>query len=221
MFARHLAACCLVNLVVSLAWGASQETSASELVVYFSADPGQSPRATEYMRRELGQLMQTAGYDVVWRDAHASHPEQTASPVVIARLEGVCSYSAGDEPSGTSSRSAALAYTAVSDGHVLPFSTVNCPNLTRTLAAMLASEPGARRDFLYGRAVARVLAHEFYHILSGSMDHAPGGVAKSCFSTLDLVTERFAFEQATLARLRKHAPAIGEPSVADDAAGRW
>jgi hypothetical protein len=220
VFAHRLAAFCLANLVVSIGWGASQEISPSELVVYLSADSGQSPRVTGYMRRELGQLMQTAGYEVVWRNAHAAHPGQTASPLIVAHLGGACAFTSGDAASEPAEKAASLAYTAVVDGRVLPFTTVNCGNLTRTLAPMLALEPGARRDFLYGRAVARVLAHEFYHILSGSTQHASVGVAKSCFSTRDLVIEHFEFEHATLARLQKHPAVTSEPSVADDASGR-
>jgi len=220
--ARHLAAFCLLNLVVSVSWGDSREASASQLVVYFSADSGQSPRVLEFMRRELGQLMETAGYELVWRDTH-SPPEVTASPLIVARLQGVCALPAGDLDSyAPLAKAASLASTAVVEGRVIPFSTVNCANLSRTLAPMLAGEPGARRDFLYGRAVARVLAHEFYHILSGSTAHAAGGLAKSCFSPTDLVTEHFEFEQSTLAKLQKHpARSISEPAITDDVSGRW
>ncbi|MGO9260456.1 MAG: hypothetical protein ACLQU1_29740 [Bryobacteraceae bacterium] len=223
MFARLLATFCLLNLVVSIVWGDSREPSASELVVYLSADSGQSPHVLEYMKRELGQVMQTAGYEVVWRDAHSAQPEDTASPLIVARLQGACVLPTGDLSAALPlEKAASLASTAVEGGRVLPFSSVNCGNLTRTLAPMLAAEPGARRDFLYGRAVARVLAHEFYHILLGTSEHASGGVAKPCFSPVDLLTERFEFEQATLARLQKRPSGHpSEPVVGDDATGRY
>ncbi len=210
------------NTVVSIVWGDSREPSASELVVYLSADSGQSPHVLEYMKRELGQVMQTAGYEVVWRDAHWAQPLDTASPLIVARLQGACALPVGDlSETPPLEKSASLASTAVVDGRVLPFSTVNCGNLTRTLAPLLAAETGARRDFLYGRAVARLLAHEFYHILLGTTEHASGGVAKSCFSPVDLLTERFEFEQATLARLQKHPVGHStEPAAGDDASGR-
>ncbi len=219
MFARRLATLGLLSLVVGMSWGDSRETSASEMVVYFSADSGQSPRVLEYMKRELGQIMETAGYRVAWRETQGARPEQTAGPLIVARLEGICSLGAGEHVGPAAEQPASLAWTPVVDGHVLPFSTVNCGNLTRTLAPMLAGEPVARRDFLYGRAVARVLAHEFYHILLGVTEHAAEGVAKSCFSAMDLVTERFEFEQTTLARLGKHA-GTGAEAGADEAAGR-
>jgi hypothetical protein len=222
VFAQRLAAFCLVNLVVSMGWGASKEAADSELVVFLSADSGQSPYVLVYMKHELGQLMQTAGYEVVWRDAEAARPAQTSGPLIVARLQGICSVPAGDLAELTAEeRPASLASTSVMDGRVLPFSTVNCGNLTHALAPMLSGEPGARRDFLYGRALARVLAHEFYHILAGSTSHALDGVAKSCFTPADLLTEPFGFEQATLAKLQKHtASAASEASAGDEVIGR-
>jgi len=218
MSAQRLAAFCLLNLVPFL-WGDSHEAPASPLVVYLSADPGQSPRVLAYMQRELGQLMQTAGYEVQWRDPHSPYASQTSAPLIVARLSGHCALSAGDTPAAVSDKQA-LASTPVADGRVLPFSTVHCDNLTHTLEPLLAAEPGARRDFLYGRAIARVLAHEFYHILLGATTHAAAGVAKPCFTPIDLVTERFEFEHSTLARLQKHPDPSTEPTLTDDATGR-
>lgn len=217
MFAQRLAAFCLLNLVVSISWGASHDTSGSALVVYLSADPGQSPHVLEYMKREAGNLMQTAGYEVTWRDAHASQPDDTGAELVVARLEGSCALASGDLAAAPSDKAVSLASTAVVASRVLPYTSVNCGNLTRTLGAALAPEPAARRDYLYGRAVARVLAHEFYHILLGETAHAAGGVAKPCFSPTDLLTERFAFEQTTLTRLQKR-PVVHptDPVAADD-----
>jgi hypothetical protein len=222
VFAQRLATFCLLNLVVWTSWAGSREPSGSELVVYFSAGSGQSPRVLGYMKRELGHLMQTAGYEVVWRDTNMAHPIDTASPLIVARLQGVCALAAGDLDGPLPlEKSASLASTAVDGNRVLPFSTVNCGNLTRILAPMLAAEPGARRDFLCGRAVARVLAHEFYHILLGTADHASSGLAKPCFSPMDLLTERFAFEHGTLARLQNHPSGAGSDlGVADDGSGR-
>ena len=78
-----------------------------------------------------------------------------------------------------------------------------------------------RRDFLYGRAMARVVAHELYHVLMRSAEHARGGVARSCFNTGDLLTERFEFEGATLARLRSRIDAAPDAfATGDDATGR-
>jgi hypothetical protein len=85
-----------------------------------------------------------------------------------------------------------LATTAITDSRVLPFSTVNCGALTRALQPVLVKEPGAQRDLLYGRALARVIAHELYHALSRTTCHAHSGIAKSAFSRDDLLGESLA-----------------------------
>ena len=73
----------------------------------------------------------------------------------------------------------------------------------KEVAPALLKDAGAQRDFLYGRAMARVVAHELYHILMQTTEHARSGVARSCFSTEDLLTERFEFESTTLAQMRR------------------
>src|SRR5580704_14794708 len=98
MFAQPWAAFCLVSLVACNASGASNEPPASEVVVYLSADSGQSPHVVDSMKREFGQLMQTAGYDVAWRDIHDQQRPYTASPLVVVHLGGVCSMPSGGAP---------------------------------------------------------------------------------------------------------------------------
>jgi hypothetical protein len=54
--------------------------------------------------------------------------------------------------------------------------------------------------------------------------HARGGVARSCFTTADLLTERFEFEGATLAGLRTRVEPATAPSdipdIGEEDAGR-
>jgi hypothetical protein len=205
MSARVLATCCLLDLVVVPALGLSADLPESELVVYLSGGV-QPQRSLLYMKLELARLMRTAGYRVAWSDARDPAPPSTDSAMAVVELRGTCEWSS--LPAG---RVDALASTAVSDGKILPFSSVDCASLTRMLAGPLANEPGARRDFLYGRAMARVLAHELYHVLVQTGDHSREGIARAGFSAVDLVTERFEFEQGTLAKLR---PAVAARSGA-------
>ncbi len=61
MFAQRVAAFCLLSLTAGTSWGDSREAPASPLVVYLPADSGQSPHVMEYVKREVGQLMQNRG----------------------------------------------------------------------------------------------------------------------------------------------------------------
>jgi hypothetical protein len=76
-------------------------------------------------------------------------------------------------------------------------------------------ETVARRDFLYGRAMARVVAHELYHVLLKTADHAHAGIARSCFTAEDLLTEHFEFEGATLAKLRTESFGVASDEGTD------
>src|SRR5262249_21710211 len=148
------------------------------------------------MKRELASLMGTAGYRVQWGD------ESRSPLLVVVELNGTCALPLG-YPVRTSANSAgALATTAVTDGQVLPFASVSCAALARSLWAPLAGDPTAQRDYYFGRAMARVVAHELYHIIMRTPDHSQNGITRSCFSTNDLMTERFEFEGSVLAQLR-------------------
>jgi hypothetical protein len=63
------------------------------------------------------------------------------------------------------------------------------------------------RNIVFGRALGRVVAHELYHILALTTEHAEAGVAKPSFSAQDLMSDRFSFNPASLERLRP-APSL-------------
>lgn len=222
MSARVSAAFCLISLVVLPVPGHSNELPSNELLVYLSVGSSgqstQSQRPLDYMKLELGRLMTTAGYRVEWRDARSPHRETVSGDVAFVELRGVCGFTPGERIPEAVAKVESFATTAVSEGRVLPFSSIRCDTLTTALAAGLASEPAARRDYLYGRAIARVLAHELYHVLLRTADHARGGVARASFRASDLLAERFDFEQTTLARLQRQPAA--ESHVAAEAVGR-
>jgi hypothetical protein len=215
MSARLLATFCLGNLVVASAWASSADLPESELVVYLSAVGAQPQRPLDYMKLELGRLMGTAGYRIEWADSRDPERPSTESPLAVVQLRGTCAIT-----TVPAAKVGALASTAVSDGHIIPFSWMDCTSLTRVLTAPLAYEPAARRDFLYGRAMARLLAHELYHVLLKTGDHSREGLARPGFTTSDLLTERFEFEQTTLAKLRPPAVPRTVVSSADDSSTR-
>jgi hypothetical protein len=190
----------------------SAASADAEVVVYLKTGGNQPAAPLAEMKREVSALMHQAGYRVEWRSLDSDRREDAdASLLAVLEMNGTCGiapgYSFAERPAAISTK---LATTSVTDGQVLPFSALNCATLTRSVSSALAQDAGARRDFLYGRAMARVVAHELYHVLMRTTEHARAGVARSCFSTSDLLTERFEFEGATLARLRH-----GQDTVAD------
>jgi hypothetical protein len=178
--------------------------------VYLKTGANQPAAPVTHMKRELAALMKTAGYRVQWGD------ESADSVLTVVELNGTCTMPAGFDAAHGASTGVSLATTNVTDGQVLPFSAVNCAALTRSLAPALLKDAGAQRDFLYGRAMARVVAHELYHILMRTTEHSRSGVARSCFSTDDLLTERFEFESSVLAQMRRKPDSTSAIAFTDD-----
>ncbi len=171
----------------------SAASTDAALVVYLKNGGAQPAAPLAEMKRELSALMHQAGYAVEWRDLAGDRSDDAGAPLLaVLELSGACGISPGSreiEPSGTLFTS--LATTTITDGHVLPFSSLNCTALTRSVSAALVRDAGARRDFLYGRAMARVAAHELYHVLLRTTEHSRSGVGRSCFTTEDLLSEHF------------------------------
>jgi hypothetical protein len=193
----------------------------TDLAVYLVTGRNQPAAALENMKRELSGIMRSAGYRVVYGDPRAPDPEGQYSALAVLELRGTCGIPAGNFHAERAVASgASLAETSVSSGVVLPFSRIDCVSLTRLIGPFL-DEPAAQRDYLYGRAMARLAAHEIYHVVIGSREHCRHGVAKASFSVNDLLQEGFDFDGAALALLRSKA-AEGEArgDVGDDAPAR-
>jgi hypothetical protein len=133
---------------------------------------------------------------------------------VMIELRGLCMPQFAAMSATPLSSIAPLASSSVVDGKVLPFSWIDCVALNRFLAPAASSQSKAEQDTLYGRSMARLLAHEFYHILAQTDIHAPSGIAKARFSTADLLAEHFDFEALALERL--HPPAAVASSAGSD-----
>jgi hypothetical protein len=204
MCARILAAtfCCALGCL-PVVGADSSGPSASTLVVYLSA--GAAPSTLPFARREAESLMQSAGYAVEWRDSRDRRGD--AANLVFVELTGNCAAPSSPFPATVAVEPGrSLATTAVQDGAVLPFTRVDCAALRGVLAPALDREAPARRAFLLGRAMGRLVAHELYHALARTRDHAASGIGKPCFSAADLVSERFEFEAVAINRLRQSIP---------------
>jgi len=211
MSARLVAA--LVGLLSSApCFGSPDATNPGKraVVVYLRTSTGQRAEPVQAMQKEANALMETAGYHLEWRTLPGDNSIAVDAPIVVVELRGNCQSPTGSIPLAPLTRPSALASTAVSDGEVLPFSWVECDTLSRMLAAPLSKYEN-KQEFLYGRAMGRLIAHELYHILTKTRHHDTDGVAKPRFSAADVLTEHFSFDTPTLAKLR-------EPVASSDSA---
>ena len=219
MYARLLATLCLLPVSILFAQADSAVPAGTTLEVYVKGQEASTPDVLSAMNHELGVLMQPAGFRVVWRGISDPPSLAGAEHLVMVELRGVCTAQFASMASAPLASPLPLASSSVADGKVLPFSWVDCTALNRFLAPVAANQSPAEQDDLYGRSMARLLAHEFYHILAQTDDHAASGIAKARFTTADLLADHFDFETFALNRLRPPATMAASASSDDASAG--
>jgi len=207
MFARALAAtCCLLNIALCADRPEPVAPPRREVVVYLKTAADQPLPPVEEMQREANALLEPAGYALAWRRLPNAVGEVVEVPLVVVELRGICQAPRRGDELTPLVKPSSLASTSVVNGDVLPFSWLECGTLSRMLGPAL-NRSGARRDYLYGRAMGRLIGHELFHILTRTRGHEVGGVARPYFSARDLLAERFEFEASTLAKFHEPAPA--------------
>ena len=221
MFARLLAILiCLWATDPRLGRSELAISPARELVVYLKAPPGQPSRPIEEMMHEADALIAAAGYTVSWRALGVSGRDTVDGSLAVLELRGVCRPLQPSAPVEFLTVGASLASTAIAGGKVLPYSQLECENLTRFVALSLAREAAGKREYLYGRAMGRLFAHELFHVLIGTRDHDGAGVAKRSLSAKDLLAEHFELEPTALDKFRDSASRKSRGEVASFAWGR-
>ena len=176
----------------------------STLNLYPRQAESQPAEVLNALRAELHRVLQPLDTDLAWRGASGSTGQD--GRLVIVKFSGACSYD-GFNPIRTtaSGQLLSLASTAVSNGQVLPFVTIECARLRDRIAPQVIGLRTSERNEALGRAAARVLAHEIYHVLTGNRKHAAEGIAAECLSGKQLLADRFDLDDRSLALMRPTA----------------
>ena len=194
-----------------------------KLVIFLTSDVSLSPAASSEMKQELSHLLRPAAIRVEWQDPSVDRSAQENDYSAFVRLRGSCRPT---EPSARFEHALSgpftLASSAVSDGVVLPLGDVECAALNAFLGPSLWKEPRPVQESVYARAVARLMAHELYHVIGQTHDHAHSGVAEPSFTVAELLSDHFEFAEHTLEELHA-SPEVAEYSGridSDDASGK-
>jgi len=197
MFAHRLATFCLLTSSMSIPMTAFPAGGAVAISLRLRLGTVRAA-AFEAMQKELSGLMSGAGFTAQWEDLTSYR--DVSGYIVVVDLEGDCSVPFHTETvplqDGTP-----IGSTATSENHILPFVSLNCSALNALLAPYMADQPASFREFVFGRALGRVLAHELYHVVSRSGAHLDSGVAKARFSAADLMKNQFEFSEVALDRI--------------------
>ena len=173
-----------------------------KLVIFLTSDSAIAPEASSELKREVSDLLQPAAIRVEWQDPAVDRGGAENDYSAVVHLRGSCHPA---EPSTRFEHAVSgpftLASSAVSDGVILPFGDVDCAALNSFLGPALWSEPDQARERMYARAVARLMAHELYHVVGQTAAHARSGVAEPAFTVTELLSDHFEFAESTLDEL--------------------
>jgi hypothetical protein len=154
-----------------------------------------SSQAVEALQEELTKLMRPAGVEFGYRIGSELGPGADPTDIVVVRFHGKCRR---DSLSPVLDERGPFAFTHVSNGEILPFAEVACD---RVQSSIRSAQKRSLNDKLLGRALARVVAHEMYHIIAKTPHHSREGVARRGLSSGDLVADAIEFNEEGLRRL--------------------
>lgn len=171
---------------------------AADVTVVVDFDGAHSERSVQQMKREAEEILKPSGVRLEWR-AKSEVGRESYANLVIVRFKGRCVL----EPIPILyDERGPYAFTYSSGGEVLPFTEIDCDRVTASVQSAMWGDDFARRDYLMGRALGRVLAHEFVHVLTRSGMHATEGVEQTALSGKDLVGAPLKLSRADLQRLK-------------------
>jgi hypothetical protein len=160
----------------------------ADLTVVLDFEATHSARSVAEMKAETEKLLRASGVSVDWRTTDGFVTGESFPKLAVVKFKGQCELTRFAPPAPESG--APLGFTYRIDGRITPFSEVECDRVRGTLGEAHITAAAEERDLLYGRALGRVLAHELFHILSGSNAHAKHGVMQRCLSAAELVGDR-------------------------------
>ena len=192
----------LVGLVVAVLPATAelrQSLNAAQITLYTSFEQAPPDALVSELQLEVESIMEPAGLQFEWRTLGPDSANHVSVELVVVTFKGSCELG----PPPLHYVDGPLGRTHTSDGEVLPFVEVDCNRLRGFLNTSLAAyEPGLR-EHVFGRAAARVLAHELFHVLLRTRKHGALGVAKPCHTVHDLLADTFRFEPREQQMLRR------------------
>jgi hypothetical protein len=164
--------------------------SGAPLRIYTEFRNEPAPAIESSLESELSTLVAPIGLAVEWRSLAAPRYGEASAALVVVTFTGRCEAVRLEPHRATNGP---LAWTHISDGVILPFVDVDCDRLHDLLQSKLMQVDARRRDTLLGRAMARVLGHELYHVFAETRHHGKGGVGQPAFSAGELLSSDFNF----------------------------
>jgi hypothetical protein len=180
------------SLTALLALAQSQPAArhpAVAIFMEFDSAPGLVPLTV--MKQEVDDLMQPAGVTLSWNLIKENTGRQTYAGLAVVKFKGACKVASWRQPVndfGSLGERRALGSTRVTDGRVQPYSEVECDQVRQALSYLAPGADMREKQQALGRALARVVAHELYHVFAKTTEHAAKGLAKASQPLQELVS---------------------------------
>jgi hypothetical protein len=165
--------------------------------IYAAFDEQPPINLASTLEKEIKALLAPLGFATEWRPLDAAGQEVWAD-LAIVHFRGPCEL---PNKSVDQVSSGALGWTSVADGEVQPFAFVDCGRIRAFVKRGLAAQAAWRREGLFQRAIARVLAHELYHVLARTTAHGSSGIGEAEITVRELLSDDFHFEGRPVRRL--------------------
>lgn len=176
----------LVVLAMSAPASARVDPPLSVTILY-EITAGHSAAALEEMKRQTAEILRDTGRSFAFHPLSGALSEGAFETLIVVRFRGACRMDAIGFPRRDERP---LAFTHTSDGEVLPFAEVSCDALRAFVQPAVLARRDIPAEVLYGRALARVLAHELYHILARTERHGSHGLARTALTADQLIGDR-------------------------------
>ena len=168
----------------------------------FEATPGGPSLAV--MKSEVDALLKPAGVRVHWGLTRENRGNETYSRLVVFKFTGACQADGILLPRAGEPDAEEVGDTKVLDGRVLPYSEVKCDVVRRALSYLSPKASREQKQEALGIAMARVVAHELYHVLAHTTTHTHRGLAKASQPLKELVSKKsLTFQEADAEAIRK------------------
>jgi hypothetical protein len=192
-----------IALLSAICWAGTPIRAAQLAPISLFIQSQQAPPAAilEAMQDEVESILAVPGFRFEWHELSAATNAGTAVELAVITLKGTCEVPGGVTPMPVSTHT--LGFTSITDGAILPFTTVDCDKTRSFLATALNRLPTSERDLAFGKALGRILAHELYHIFANTQRHGHSGVAKDTYSVSDLLAPEFELDERSCQTLRE------------------
>ena len=176
----------------------SEELPKAPVAVYFDYEQPPADQVAASIQSRVEAILSPLGFDVHWREAGPGSRE-VWSDLAFVTFQGRCGF--GSAPFGKFVPGA-LGWAETIDGQVQPFVEIDCNRIGALLETQLPLARAQKSQALFARAVARVVAHELYHVFAKTDIHGIAGVGKAEFTARDLLSDDFRFDVPQARTLR-------------------